>query len=388
LVSLITVWGIISGLDGNTAAAQQPADPLIVNQCGDMWMWRGVGNSFKQSTTWIYNLFPPVLSPDGSKIAYKSYARVTADYLNGLKGGLGNYDAPSNIWILDPVTTESYRIADQQLDATWDVPETRATQKFILRSNPVWSPDSKSVAWTEYIHEPDKPDALRLVSYDLSASTVKVIIPGLPKQYDSSYPTAGLLWGRSAIAVLNITTPSNSKTEPNVEIGLYAPEGKALLSIPLPVGTITSMAQLVWITDQGREYLSYWAGSTWRVIDPATGKEADMVGVPELYSLTAPAGLSAFPNGKTWQIEISGQPSVNISGTYPFPPEARCGAGISISRDGQSVVYTAPLNDGRLSHTLTVYAGKKATMMTSDCHTFPFGIIGLVWGPTAWRVKH
>src|SRR5204863_1232841 len=49
-----------------------------------------------------------------------------------------------------------------------------------------------------------------------------------------------------------------------------------------------------WITDVGRDYLVSWSSASkqWQLIHPQSGVAADMPGVPELYSLTAPNGSS------------------------------------------------------------------------------------------------
>src|SRR5258706_12949951 len=109
---------------------------------GDIYTWSVGDVKPKQQTTWGRNQ-APVISPDGSKIAYKSTAKLVVD----AHGGDGPGDGPSTIWMLDSATFEGIRIADQPANASYYA--QNQPDNYILRSDPTWSPDSQSIAWTE-----------------------------------------------------------------------------------------------------------------------------------------------------------------------------------------------------------------------------------------------
>jgi len=103
-----------------------------------------------------------------------------------------------------------------------------------------------------------------------------------------------------------------------------------------------------------------------------------MPGVPELYSLTAPSGVSAAlldpAQEDHWRINWPSKAPIYLenmqwSSDLPLPI-------VAISPDGQAIAYVdaqghAFINDG--NQTISVSTSAK--------------VLGVLWGKTAWRVR-
>jgi hypothetical protein len=90
------------------------ANPLIMTYQGDLWAWDGV--QIERRTTWTQN-FPPVISPNGAWIAYKSVAKVAIDAIAAFGHPGGGGELPATIWLLNVATNDAIRIGDQPLNA-------------------------------------------------------------------------------------------------------------------------------------------------------------------------------------------------------------------------------------------------------------------------------
>ncbi len=130
-----------STLDTQLIAAGADPTQLIVGitkptidtpYLGDITVMQANGANAKQLTTYGYNR-NPVLSPDGTQIAYQS---VASDFVNS--GGLATMqspdDAPYNIWIIN-------------VDGSNPIQVTNSADVF--RGKPSWSPGGDYIAFSE-----------------------------------------------------------------------------------------------------------------------------------------------------------------------------------------------------------------------------------------------
>ncbi len=141
LLIVITVWSV---LPGSAPVAAQPAPgPIILNIDGDLWAWDGPDQPLEQLTFWGAN-YRPILSPDGTRVAYTSMPQVARDWLRAAAGA-GGFDIPLNIWMLDIPSGHTYRIADQPADAAYAGPNQPG--RYTLRTEPAWSPDGTQLVW-------------------------------------------------------------------------------------------------------------------------------------------------------------------------------------------------------------------------------------------------
>jgi dipeptidyl aminopeptidase/acylaminoacyl peptidase len=354
----------------------QSSQPLMLNIRGDLWVWMGPNAKMQQRTNWGYNQ-APILSPNGEQVAYKSTATLAVEAIKR-QGGMGGGDLPANIWVLDVGSTNAVRVADQPPDASM----LTEPHKYIVRSNPAWSPDGISLAWTELVTDggTNPPtETLRLVTYSLSQKVAKVVVPNLPAQY--GVPSAiDVKWGEPGLAVHSSTLATDSKGSVYGEdtILIFDTEGKQLSSVK--VGILT---EFTWLKDRGKDYVAAVLNGTIDkptdpqlvLIEPATGQIVGMTGVPELFSQLAPNGVTMFPaslgTSPDWQMDDPGKPLASlgiIDDVYAFSTV------LAISPDGKQVAY---IKQG----VAYIYSSGQITKLDAS------DVTAVAWGPTAWRVR-
>src|SRR5258708_23518341 len=174
--------------------AQPASTPLLLEIDGDLWDWGGIGQPFKQLTHCAAEeeCSPddnPILSPDGRHVAYTVTPSQLVKYLISINWAVAGLTPSANVWTLDLATGIATRIADQA--PSYDPKKDMG----ILRSNPVWSPDSKFLAWTEIVNI-GSSSVEQLMVYDLSQKYTQVASRGAP----DDYPTQPI-WSDGGLAV-------------------------------------------------------------------------------------------------------------------------------------------------------------------------------------------
>ena len=129
IIALLAGGVVMPTVSAYTPPAQGSSAPLVFLKDGDLWKWDG--SAVTQLTTWGYNE-RPVLSPNGQRIAYNSWAQITIDAIAAGKPVMGLI--PSNIWVIDPVTGNANRVADQPPGATFNLAQTDYA---IMRGTPL-----------------------------------------------------------------------------------------------------------------------------------------------------------------------------------------------------------------------------------------------------------
>ncbi len=388
VAAFLIAWLLLAALDASHNASASPVQsqerryapdanaPLILYMRGDIWTWSS--GKLQQRTAWGYNK-APVLAPNGNQIAYKSTASIAVDAIKRL-GGIGGGDLPGNIWLLDVATNDAIRVADQPAGASMMSPNT--PDKYVVRSDPSWSPDGSALAWTELLENAkDKPEGtLQLVVYNLKNKTTKVIVPTLPPQY--GVPAAlTVLWGDAGIAVRSTAAATDAKGFATGEdsILVYDPDGNLLSTVKIGL-----LSEFSWIKDRNKDYIAVLTnGPTdnpgdpeWVLVEPQTGRITGMQGGPELYSPLVPGGVSLVPTiggaSPEWQIASPGKPMAqlgNVDDVYVFS------AVLAISPDGRQVAYVK-------QGAAFIYNGGQVTKVAAA------DVSALAWGPLAWRVRH
>jgi hypothetical protein len=183
-------------------------------------------------------------------------------------------------------------------------------------------------------------------------------------------------WGDPGIAVWTVSSTTdasgNFKTEDALLI--YNPEGKLLLTVK-----IASLYEFAWLKDGQKVYIAILAQGPenaplsepqWLLVDPSNGQIAGMPGVPEMYSLQAPNGLSIYPasmgTAPDWQITGLGKIG-SVDDVYAFSHV------LGISSDGQHIAYVK-------QGAAYVYNNGKTTKIA------PSDVYALAWGPVGWRI--
>ena len=376
LVTLVAGGGIPSVVQSNTNVAHAQSGALLVFlKDGDLWKWNG--STVTQLTTWGYNE-RPVLSPDGSRVAYNSWATITVETIAQGKQVMGF--VPSNIWILDTATGNAVRAADQPPGASfW---QDGVTDKVIMRGTPAWSPDGSQIAWAELLVPEGR---YQLVTYNVANGAQTVVENQLPYPFSDGGFVAipDVTWGNQGITV-DVVAVNAATIDFEERLYLYAPSG-GLIRDNLIGSSVTEWPfTKAWTTYNGQQYfgLTYPSGKRF-LLDPVTGNQQPMPAIPELYSLTTPDGsTSAFvaPN-----IDATGNIEEHWTVTYPDRtqeqtlPFAGTPGNIAIASDGQSLAY--------ISDAIYVWSNGTATAVPGTQGIGSSWDVSVVWGATDWRVR-
>ncbi|PJF30167.1 MAG: hypothetical protein CUN52_04690 [Phototrophicales bacterium] len=365
----------------NRPAQAQPMNmPLVMLINGDLWTWNPQTNALVQLTTWGYN-FKPVMSPKGDWVAYKSWANVTVNAINA-NAPFNPGEPAGNIWLINPLTADALRIADQPADAVYGSPT--GNDKFIARSNPVWSPDGSEMAWTEFLF----PEYInRLVIYNMANKTTRVVVSELPIGYEQQGP-ADVVWGALGFAylVFNYSADIDNFVE---TYHFYDENGRNYNTVTLPSGT-SAQHGFFWFTgtsnsmDNGLAIVN--SGELTKLLNPRTSSTVDFMGLIVAYSawqsLTQGNYVSFtqyvddvnFEYGLTWASQSSdgrylGEIGISFSHFDTFSKMA-------IAPDGMSVAYIA--KDGSV---LVWQYGTTVELPVSN-------VEALAWSPTLWTTNY
>jgi hypothetical protein len=151
-----------------------------------------------------------------------------------------------------------------------------------VRSDPVWSPDNKFMAWTE-----DGSSDEKLIVYDLAQKRTKVLATYGKLDVVPSQP----IWGTLGLALFD-------NADQDFHIQVYDAQGNVLVSIP----TAQYSPTLRWVSDGDRTYLmagglASASGEPPAFFDLDTRQQTQRSDLFELYSIASPNGLSIFRTG-------------------------------------------------------------------------------------------
>ncbi len=317
-------------ISGVGVHAQANTAPLIFLKDGDLWSWDG---TTRQLTNSGYNE-RPILSPDGSRIAYSAMNEIGITALE--TGFIGDSPLPNDIWVLNIASGQTTRIVAQPIGATFNIQNTPSN--FIVRSEPSWSADRNRIAWSELVF----PNFTHhLVMHDLTTNST-TIIADLPEPAGIPGP-ATVRWVGSWITILTSLYDATADTITDATQA-YSTTGTRSINVHLTGSDdndfVTDISEVM---QAGQAYIgiSYISGF-WQLIDPQTGADQQINVLPELYGLLAPndsLSLQFFPYLSTdgtqriydWSLITPFQP-VNL-------PYNGFVSGIALSPDGQSIAY-------------------------------------------------
>lgn len=309
------------------------------------------------------------LSPTQPMVAYLATAQIWID--RDWEGS--GADFPNDILLCDLNTGEITRIASQPETATVNEGEQ---WYYVSHSEPTWSPDGTRVAWSEYISD---TGLLRLMAYNLATGETETLVNDLnPQGFGDISMIRRVFWSDVGIGVENFTgfEVYNDVT------------GELLNTLIFPKYSLFQF----WITYQSKTYIAYYdATAVWYLIDPLTGDDQLMPGLPELYNPANPDGLVVrydvhidppyneitppFPRPR-WSV-VDGSNVVPLEGDNGMQPFNHR---VAISPDGQSVVYVT-------EDQLWLWkAGETQSAKGMEDFVLDSPYISLVWTPLAWRV--
>jgi hypothetical protein len=284
------------------------------------------------------------------------------------------------MWLLDLRTADTRRIAEQPPDTS---------ENSIFRSRPTWSPDSHAVAWTEIVFAGQK-SSYRLIIYSLkTGETRRVILKGTPKPGPTGYITLPIVWGKSGLAVFDALQDPPRFT-------VYTAAGFRLFSGEVDYG-LPWIEQFTWLEDGDKEYLAFVVPTQtrnpgpamdWFVLDAKRATFSPLNGIAELYSLSAPSGLSIYSTASekgnaVWHL-ADRQADLAIIDDYIEPDSMF--SRLTIAPDGKNVAYITSQRVGNeTEYSAVVRDGKGGKLMLNLPRSYDTPSIA--WGATGWRVR-
>ncbi|MCZ7546936.1 MAG: hypothetical protein M5R40_26970 [Anaerolineae bacterium] len=347
----VAFLAVVLALAVGTSAGAQEEAPAILLIDGDLWSWLPPNGALRQLTTWGYN-HEPVISPDGSRIAYNSAAEITVAAIER-EGGIGGGATPSNIWLMERATGEAFRVIDQPPDASLFV--SGVPDKGVSRSTPTWSPDGAMLAWTELTYPEGEH---RLGVYDLASGQVRVMPLDIPEQYGVPTPL-WVAWGGGGIAVRSITVEPATSAQMEAVL-VYDADGALVSETDLQATGDEFPIEFMWIEDAGVDYVGVlYNTGRWALIDPA-GAAMPMDGAPALYSVAqSPDGVSvtfrlSAEKDYEWSVVYADGRAEPLGVFYPWQ--------IAISPAGEAILLTDHPSFGALS----LWSGGRASPSTTN----------------------
>lgn len=310
-----------------------------------------------------------IISPDNRYLLMETQPEMVRQAIL-IYGGIGGGPLPSNLWMCDTQANTLTIIGSQPADASFmagDIPD-----KATIRSAPVWSPDGAQVAWIEQTYP---TISYSLMIFTIAQNTIiQVPIQGLPEPVGVSAPYP-VYWGDAGI-MLDVI--SLDQTTFNAVETLYLFDNTGQFLRATLVGAAGENDDIINTTIlvryQDKQYMGLdYDRAGWVLLDVLTGEKQPMPGIPELYSRTAPTGLTLDATlddqvGYVWHISGSDKPIEGLSRQR-----------LSLSPDGSRAAYA--------TDSIRIWAdGQEITVSGSDDFADD-PTASLVWSSLVWRVR-
>jgi hypothetical protein len=386
ILTLLLVMGL--GLKSPVQALTPtaiPGTPILMligtGSEGDLWEWAGPDEPLKQLTNWKYN-FAPVVSPDGKYVAYLSVPTIGQNSCSGWP--------PFNIWVIEIATGQAQRIADQPSNATYCI--MGATNSFIRRPVPAWSPDSKALAWGEESPESwtnqDKPVMFRLVIYDMVEHRQRIVLPQIMGNQDITFGQP-VDWSPVGISASAFWSAFDDQ---RYTLTVYDTNGKVLYTRDTYHGGCPNLEYLSarWVKVKNKDFVYTCDYNKQYLIDPVSNREIETVGQLEMFQPNTPEGLSVYhiesDDLDKWHIALAGKTVKDIilaSHTLLTSFDV-----ITLSPDGQQVAYITNSNtiDESGDH-LTIFSAQGDVYTTTLTLPQHQTVNWIGWGAKIWRVR-
>lgn len=389
VVAILTAILVIGSLGARSAwavpllAPRIPQTPLLISvrqgqgYTGNIWSWAGSGLTRRAGGGLCYS---PIASPTGDSFVYLQIPVESA------RQSAANEDrpAPRDVYLATLATGRVTAIALQAKAASYAAGHAHYT----LRSDPNWSLDGTRLAWTEVDFDEAVPTTSqdeRLVVYDLASKKAKTLIARLPPhRIAGNYPALSeVSLGPGGLIAVRVHVSQDVDLTTQDWLYFYDSTGEPLARRDKleTVDPNYENSQLIWLSGLDKPYLSCIACTT--RIDPFTGSADPLNGTPELYSALAPDKLSLYYSADTGQ-ESNVSWVVASNGKQVFSFDSVRIANLrdaAISPDGTQVAAATYVGQGTTAGVFIFQAQtRRAVKLTLN-------VIGLSWGPRAWRVR-
>lgn len=365
ILCLVLLFAVVGSLN---AQAQSPA---VFWAQGDIWAWSSADATLQPLTT-DGTVSGLALSPDGLRMAYRVLSPVSRAALDQLQttGVIADYDLPTDIYILDLQTRTSALLVEQPADANLLV---EGGSSAVIRSSPVWSPAGDAVAWVEAAFQ---SQAGMIVVRNLVDDTLSSLAASMPLQ---DFFAPDLRWGQSGFAVRLTSQDMGTQS-----FAFYSAEGAPLVTATITPDADALIQEFTWVfvSELQQELLGVLLSSgRWLMIDPQTGSEVAITGVPVLYSLSAPDGptirFDVIPDtGFFWEAVFP--QSMEASAAYSGAPGR-----VALSPDGQQMIFSGFPEFGGLA----IWKNGDITPIAGTGSSDPSALaaVAVFWGGMGWR---
>jgi hypothetical protein len=287
-------------------------------------------------------------------------------------GGLGGGTLPSNLWMCDTEANTLVKIGAQPANASFmagDIPDSAT-----IRSAPTWSPDGAQVAWVEQTYPQTN---YSLMIYTLAQNTIiQVPLLGLPVPVGPTTPYP-VMWGDAGLMLMVYTLDEFTYVTTET-LYLFDNNGQYLRQTFIGSAGENDdvINERILIRHEDREYLGLaYARAGWVLMDILTGAKQPMPGIPELYSRTAPSGLTLDvkltpDEGYVWHISDRSEETTltNLSRQR-----------LSLSPDGSRIAYG--------TDQIRIWVGGQQLALAGSADFEDDPTASLVWSAMAWRVR-
>ena len=346
---------------------------------GDIWKFDLANDVATQLTHSGYN-GGPILAPDGGKLVFLSTAEAFIAEWEAGRSEQTDGTPPADIWVMDLATESFTLIADQ----------SGASAAGYLRSLPVWSPDSRRLAWIELDPQAQALDAATLQTYNFD--TGLRIAFGSPLDLGiqgSNIRLPSLRWGGGGIARLLYTAGADD--EPDLYAQLIDIDGGALRQFDLDLNASrdNSVRDFIWVNHLGNSQLALQIQDYWEVLNAADGSRARLLDPPRLKNRTISGAIQVIPasvanaNGD-WDIHWYATSGANLYNTGYDSPRVNRNYMPGISPDGTRMAWH---NGDRISSWNIGLAEGNRALASDASHRRSFPIpepVSVVWAPTEW----
>ncbi len=347
---------------------------------GNLWKFNLADGSETQLTSGGYN-GGPILSPDGRKLAYLSASEsFVAQWLAGTAQQSGG-TPPANIWVMDVVTETFELVADQ----------SGASEAGYLRSLPVWSPDSRQLAWIEIDPQAQATSAATLQVQEIGTGSRFALASPLDLGIQgSNIRIPSLRWGPGGIARL-LFTSLNESEDPALLIQFFDVETSALTQYDLRLNESrdNTVRDFIWVNHLGNSQLALQIQDYWEVLNPHDGSRARLLDPPRLKNRAISGAMNLIPasvaNGNgDWDIHWYATSGANLYNTGYDSPRVNRNYLPAISPDGTTMAWHN--GDHISSWNIGLAEGARAQLSdASHQRSFPIPQpISVVWAPTEW----
>ena len=373
------VFAVCVFVFAGAVSAQANAQSAYAYMRGDIWKFDLANDVASQLTQSGYN-GGPILSPDGSRLAYLSTAETfIIEWETGTSERSGG-TPPADIWIMELATEAFTRIADQ----------SGASAAGYLRSLPVWSPDSRKLAWIQLDPLVQAFDAATLQVHDFATGARSAFGNPLDlgiQGVDIQLPY--LRWGAGGIARLLHSAGAGDSSELYVQIIDVENGTLSQFNLNLDASGDNAVRDFVWVNHLGSSQLALQIQDYWEVLNTADGSRARLLDPPRLKNRGISGAIQVIPasvanaNGD-WDIHWYATSGANLYNTGYSSPRIDHNHLPGVSPDGTRMAWH---NGDHISSWNIGLAEGNQALASDASHRRSFPVpepVSVVWAPTEW----